>query len=333
IFAFFGLLSNLTGFIISKISKITSKTKTNLDDEILQCLKAPIKLALLVVGVFLAVNYLWQDLYLYGVSLVKVIIVVAVLLGAFTIARIVKASFSWYVIGIRKKAKTRVDDTIFRFIRRFVNILIYVIALLVIFEMLGIEIGPMLAGLGIAGLAVALALQDTLANFFSAAYIAADHPIKIGDYVEVEGGVKGYVEDIGWRSTRIRMLPNNMVIIPNTKLVSSVITNYNSPKPEMGVVVPVGVSYGSNLEKVEKVTIEVAKKVLKKIEGGVEDFEPFVRYKEFGDSSINFSVILRVHKFVDKYRITHEFVKELFKTYNKEKIEIPFPQRDVWMRK
>ena len=138
-----------------------------------------------------------------------------------------------------------------------------------------------MASLGIAGLAVALALQDTFSNFFSAVYITADRPVKVGDYIELENGLKGYVEDVGWRSTRLRTLPNNSIIIPNNKLAQSILTNYDAPKPEMSIVIPVGVSYNSDLEKVEKVTVDVAKKVLGSVEGGVADFEPFIRYKEF----------------------------------------------------
>lgn len=95
----------------------------------------------------------------------------------------------------------------------------------------------------------------------------------------------------------------------------------------MSIVVPVGVSYNRDLDKVEKITIKVAKKILKKVPGAVRDFEPFIRYNEFSDSSINFSVILRVKEYTSKYLVVHEFIKELKRAYDKEGIEIPFPQR------
>ncbi|MDH5443584.1 MAG: mechanosensitive ion channel, partial [Hadesarchaea archaeon] len=105
------------------------------------------------------------------------------------------------------------------------------------------------------------------------------------------------------------------------------------PEPQMACLVQVGVSYDSDLEKVERVTIDVGKKVLKKVTGGVPEFEPFIRYHTFSDFSINFTVILRVKEFVDKYLITHEFVKELHKRYRKEGITIPFPIRTILMPK
>jgi small-conductance mechanosensitive channel len=204
--------------------------------------------------------------------------------------------------------------------------------LLIILDRLKITITPFLASLGIGGLVVALALQDTLANFFSGIYIFFDKPVRIGDYIMLESGQEGYVTQIGWRNTRIRMLPNNVIIVPNAKLVSSQITNFYLPETEMAVLVQVGVSYGSDLEKVERVTIEVAKEVLQQVEGGVKEFEPFIRYHTFSDFSINFTVILRAKEYVGKFLITHEFIKRLHRRYQSDGIEIPFPIRTIYMR-
>ena len=203
---------------------------------------------------------------------------------------------------------------------------------LIILDRLKITITPFLASLGIGGLVVALALQDTLANFFSGVYLFFDKPIRIGDYIMLESGQEGYVTQIGWRSTRVRMLPNNILIVPNTKLVNSQITNFYLPETEMAVLVQVGVSYQSDLEKVERVTIEVAKQVLQEVEGGVKEFDPFIRYHTFSDFSINFTVILRTKEYVSKYLITHEFIKRLHQRYQQEGIEIPFPIRTIYMK-
>ena len=178
-------------------------------------------------------------------------------------------------------------------VKPFYRAIILGFVFLIILDRLKITITPFLASLGIGGLVVALALQDTLTNFFSGIYIFFDKPIRIGDYIQLESGQEGYVAQIGWRNTRIRMLPNNMVIVPNAKLVSSQITNFYLPETEMAALVQVGVSYQSDLEKVERVTIEVAKEVLEQVDGGVKEFEPFIRYHTFSDFSINFTVILR----------------------------------------
>ncbi len=120
----------------------------------------------------------------------------------------------------------------------------------------------MVAALGVGGLAVALGLQDTLSNLFAGVFVLLSKPVRVGDYVKLESGQEGYVEDIGWRSTRIRQIPNNMVVVPNSQMVSTIITNYYMPEHEMSVPVQVGVHYDSDLEEVEKVTCEVAQEIM-----------------------------------------------------------------------
>lgn len=203
---------------------------------------------------------------------------------------------------------------------------------MIILDNLGISLTPILTTLGIGSLAVAIALQDTLGNFFAGLYIKADRPIEVGHYVRLESGEEGYVDRIGWRSTRIRMLPNNMVVVPNSKLVQSNITNYYLPENELAVLVQVGVHYDSDLEKVERVTCEVGKGVLQTVPGGVPSFEPFIRYHTFNQSSIDFTVILRAREFVDNFLIKHEFIKRLQERYNREGITIPFPIRTIYMK-
>lgn len=135
--------------------------------------------------------------------------------------------------------------------------------------------------------------------------------------------------DVGWHMTRIRMLPNNTVLVPNKKLSKSIVVNYYLPDKELAVLVNLGVHYGSDLKKVEKVTCEVAKEVMREVSGGVPDFDPFIRYHTFGDFSVNFTVIIRAKEFVDQYLIKHEFIKRLHARYAKEGIVIPYPIRAV----
>ncbi|MFH1450248.1 MAG: mechanosensitive ion channel family protein [bacterium] len=209
------------------------------------------------------------------------------------------------------------------------RIIIFGIGILIILNSLGISITPILATLGVGGLAVALALQDTLSNLFAGFHIVVAKQIKVGDYVKLDSSEEGYVTDINWRTTKIRMLPNNVVLIPNDKLTKAIVTNYYLPDKEMAVLVQVGVHYNSDLRRVEGITSEVAKEVMKEVEGGVPGFEPFIRYHTFGDFSINFTVILRAREFVDQYLIKHEFIKRLHERYTKEGIVIPYPIRAI----
>lgn len=217
-------------------------------------------------------------------------------------------------------------------ISNIVRIITFIVGVLVILQTLGISITPVLTALGVGGLAVALALQDTLANLFAGIHILLGGKIRPGDFIRLESGEEGYVTDITWRNTTIRQLPNNIVVIPNTKIASTLLTNYYLPDKEIAVLVQVRVAYGSDLTLVERVTIDVARDVMNTVNGGIPGFEPFIRYHTFGDSSINFSVIMRGKEFVDQYLIKHEFVKRLHRRYLDEGIEIPFPQRTVHIK-
>ena len=209
---------------------------------------------------------------------------------------------------------------------------IVVFGLLMILHGLGISITPLLTALGVGGLAVALALQDTLSNLFSGFYLTVARQIRIGDYIKLESGHEGYVEDIGWRSTQIRMLPNNMVLVPNNKLGGAIITNYNLPSKELAVPIEVGVAYDSDLALVERVTIEVGREVMRAVPGGVPAFEPILHWHTFGESSINATAILRATEFEAQALIKHEFIKRLHARYRQEGITIPYPIRTVLMK-
>ena len=208
-----------------------------------------------------------------------------------------------------------------------------VLGLLVVLNGVGLSITPMLTALGVGGLAVALALQEPLANFFAGLFITLAGQIRVGDYVKLDSGQEGYIVDFSWRSTRLRMLANNLVLVPNAKLAQAIVVNHHLPSRDLAVLVEVGVDYASDLRQVERVVMEVGREVMAEVPGGMPDFEPFIRYHTFADSSINFTVILRAKEFVDQYLIKHEFVKRLHTRFNDESIVIPFPIRTIAHRR
>ena len=208
-----------------------------------------------------------------------------------------------------------------------------VLGLLVVLNGLGLSITPMLTALGVGGLAVALALQEPLANFFAGLFITLAGQIRVGDYIKLDSGQEGYVVDFSWRSTRLRMLANNLVIVPNAKLAQAIVVNHHLPSQDLAVLVEVGVDYSSDLRQVERVVMEVGCAVMTDVTGGVPSFKPFIRYHTFADSSINFTVILRGNEFVDQYLIKHEFVKRLHLRFSDEGIVIPFPIRTIAHRR
>ncbi len=214
---------------------------------------------------------------------------------------------------------------------RFVSQLLFAaFGLLIVLNNLGISLTAVWTTLGVGSVAVALALQDTLSNFFAGVYLRLDNPIRIEDYIKLESGEEGFVVQQGWRSTRIRTLPNNIVIVPNAKLASAIVTNYSLPEPQMSLLISVSVSYDASPERVERILIEEATRAAPEIEGLLAQPRPFVRFiPGFGASSLDFTLICRVNTFVDQYLVQHELRKRIFARFRRERITIPFPQRDV----
>jgi small-conductance mechanosensitive channel len=212
-------------------------------------------------------------------------------------------------------------------VRSVVKMAVLTIGVLVLLSTLGISIGPVLTTMGLGGLAVALGLQPTLSNLFAGMQITLGGTLNVGDFVRLESGEEGYIEDIHWRVTRMKTLFDTFVVIPNARLAESIVLNYHLPDKGIAFLVPVGVHSGSDLDHVERVTCDVARAVMRAVQGGVPDFDPFIRYKAFGDSSVDFNVILRVREFKASLLIRHAFIKALVRAYAAEGIVIPFPVR------
>ncbi len=327
------MLGKIINFVIKKsVLHVTSKTKTVLDDLVIGAISKPIFVGIFLVGLQLSIGGLsilasYASEIMFGFTLIY-----AAFVGWFAV-RIINAIIGWYAVEMAQKTKTKADEQFLPIFKKVAYGVVGIIILIWLLGQMGVEITTLVAAMGIGGLAIALALQDTLSEFFAGAHIIMDRPIKIGDYVELESGDKGTVVDIGWRSTRIRNYQNNMVVIPNSKLSSSKIVNYYTPMEEIGFTVACGVGYGEDLEKVEKITLDVAKNVIKKLNVAPKDFDPVLRFQEFGDSNINFKVIFRAKKYADQFLVKHEFIKELKKRYDKEKIEIAWPVTTVYLHK
>lgn len=309
--------------IMARVRKFAANTSLKFDDVVVSSVRGIVFVGFVLLGIYLALPYLhigdaWQA------RLSTVVFITAMAVGIIAAMRLVSGIVLFYAHTIVPTSASLV--------RIIVNIIVLVIGTLVIFKTLGVDVTPVLTALGVGGLAVALALQDTLANLFAGVHLLAMKQVNTGDYIKLDSGEEGFIADIGWRSTTIRMLRNNLVVVPNTRLAQSIITNYMLPAREMSIAVAVGVAYDSDLEHVERVARDVAMNVVSEREGGVKEFEPLIRYNEFGDSSINFNVIFRSREFVNQYALTHEFIKALHKRFNDEDIEIPFPIRTVYMK-
>ncbi len=314
---------SISYFVLKFIVKRITGRKKSYGEFILKKLSRPVLLIIFFIGLYTALKsltilteyYKWIDGGFF---------VIVTLLSAVLISNIITIIMLGY-LKIRKGFERTPG-----LLNKALSVVIFLIAIIVILGYFKLDITPMIAGVGLGALAIGLALQSTLTNFFAGVHILSDRPIRVGDFIELDENTYGIVEDIGWRSTRIRMLTDNLLIIPNNKLAESNIINYSMPKQDFSIWIPCGVAYESDLNKVENVTLEVAKEIQLNVLGAVKDFEPIFRYREFGDSNINFITILRIEEPIARFVVKNEFIKALKKRYDKEKIEISWPIRKIY---
>ena len=210
---------------------------------------------------------------------------------------------------------------------------IYGIGILIALNFLGLSVTPIITALGVGGLAMALALQGTLSNLFAGMHILAEQTIRVGDFIRIETGQEGYVVDIGWRTTRIRMMSNNMVIVPNSKLSQSVVINYYLPERQIAIQMPISVRIDTDPAVVEQVLMDEIKKASPDIPGIVSEVPPSVLFVPgFGASSLDFTLFCHVRDIVDQQRVLHELRKRIIKRFKKEGIEIPLPSQTVYLK-
>ena len=301
------------------------RTQTQLDDLLIDTLVGPLPAWMALGGLAGAAQA--APLSARQALLVHKGVVAAFLLSlTFALSKLASAGVREYSKGLHGSARTTgVVDNLVRGV-------VLVLGGLLILSNLGISITPLLGALGVGSLAVALALQDTLTNLFAGLHIVASEIVSVGDYVLLDTGQEGVVSDVGWRVTRIREGGGNDIVLPNSKLANAILTNFHRPAPDTAVAVPVSVGYGSDLEKVERVTLEIAREVQQAVPGATRHAEPALRYHSFQDSGILFKAILRADSFPDRHLLVHEFIKRLHRRYAREGIDMPFPQRVVHLK-
>ena len=255
----------------------------------------------------------------------------------FTLTRVLERTLSGIITmklsGTGNASQSTLLDTIFKTV-------IYASGILIVLQYYGISVAPIITAMGVGGMAIALGLQETLANIFSGLQLILSKQLKVNDYVKLSTGDEGKVIDINWRFTTIMPASEgSVVVIPNKTIAGSITTNYSRPRDDIVISIPIGVSYDSDLEQVEQVTLEVATAIMSKLDDYTPNFDdngvdrnplkPSVRFTKFGDSSIDFTAILHSTKFNLQYIIKHEFIKAITKRFREENIDIPFPIRTV----
>lgn len=318
----------IIGFIVEKIFLIkirmlAVKARWEGGGVILHALKGVTFLWFIIAGIYLAMLNL-EEIGPKLFAHIRLVLVVILILSITVLMSKLATGFVRMYTGRVLPSTTIIVN--------LTKVFVFVLGILVMLQTVGVSVAPILTALGVGGLAVALALQDTLTNLFAGLHIIASKKVKTGDFVKLETGQEGILEDITWRNTSIKTPQNNTVIIPNSKLASSIITNYNIPSREVVASVVIGVSYDSDLEKVERITKATMEELMAEITPGrFPRPEPQVRYTAFADSSINFEVTVKVKDLRDQGFVKHEFIKRIYKKFQEEGIEIPYPSRTVYM--
>ncbi|MBI4283587.1 MAG: mechanosensitive ion channel family protein [Chloroflexi bacterium] len=310
-------------FLYSWLAHWTKRTKSDLDDIILRSIRRAPLLWCFLAGIYFGVRAsalpeTWTtivDKVLTSLFFLSFALVVGSIAGALLARYTSRAGMSVPMTGLAQN---------------LVRVFVLSLGVFVLLDTLGVKITSLIAALGIGSLAVALALQSTLSDLFAGAYIILGKNIRPGDYIKLDSGNEGYVVDINWRATTIRPFENTIVIIPNSRLSQSIVTNYNLPEPWIQASIPINVSYDTDIDKLERVLLEEGKKAIQEVPGMLTDFEPVVRFMPgFGDFSLNFVFVFRVKQYVDQYFVQSELRKRILKRFRQESIEIPFPTRTV----
>ena len=319
-FTAFGFFFKLV--IHSRVKKFVSRTKWEADDVLILSLDSQITFWFFLLGLSLALKEapIPNNYNLYAGKLLSLF-----LMGSITHA---SATFTVGLLNLWSKNQGRgfPSTSIFT---NIVSITVYTIGLLIILDYLEISIAPMLTALGVGGLAVSLALKDTLSDVFAGLHIILSKKVEPGDFVSLDSGEMGYIKNISWRNTKMLERSNNMIHIPNTKLSSAIIKNYDSVDPSFSVKIPLGISYDSDLEHVSKVVIEIINEMMDEMNEINKDAQPSFKFRAFGTSSIDLAVYFRGNKYGDQNPIIHEFIKKVHKRFSDENIDIPYPIRTI----
>ena len=321
IMALFAVLAFLVDFFIHRVVDfIRKKSKVDIDNTFVGTIHRPAWITMVLVGAIVSVTWLnlepRTDFIVNAILKTLLILVLAVGLG-----RLMKSiCHQWWI-------KRRHGQQIIHMFENVGRVLVLVSAAALLLLVWKIDISPLLASAGIVGLAVALAARDTLANFFGGINIFLDKPFMTGDYIILESGERGEVVEIGVRSTLIRTRDDEQISIPNSIVANTKIINESAPEPRYRVRIKVGVAYNSNLEEVEAAMLEVAysNQSISHVP------EPRVRFRAFGDSSLDFELLCWAKTPADRGRVIHELNLAIFNEFQKLNISIPFPQRDIYM--
>ena len=334
---FFAILIVIGAFILGKvvywifgniIKKLTSKTKTKLDDIIIDMIEEPVMLAIILAGFWYGFNSLNFSI---GVNSFfnKALMFVVIMNIAWLISRLFDSIYTEYILPLADKTETDLDDQIMPVIKKGIHAIIWIIAIIVGLDNAGYNVGAILAGLGIGGLALAMAAKDTVSNIFGGAMIFLDKPFKIKDRIKI-AGFDGNVEEIGLRITKLRTLAGTEVSIPNATFIGNPVENI-SREPSRKVILNLGLTYDTSEKDIEK-----GMKILENIANKNNDIinKNFkIAFNNFGDFSLGIMFIYYIKKHSDILNTQTKINLDILKEFNNNKLNMAFPTQTIELKK
>jgi small-conductance mechanosensitive channel len=326
IFLLYVLLAKIADIFTDKVFRRLARfSKTDLDDRLIDLLHRPVFFTVIVIGSIHSIEILKvsEKFIFYSNG------VLFTLLAVLWCICIIKISGLVIEKSISKvRDITGLSNELTPLIENIWTVSVIIGSTMFILSIWKIDITPLVASAGIVGVAVALAAKDTIANFFGGISIFVDKPYKIGDYIVLDRGERGEVVRIGIRSTRIKTRDDILITIPNSIIANTKIINESAPVPNFRIRVPVSVAYGTDIDKVEDILLEIARKN----ENVQETPEPRVRFRTFGDSSLNLELLCWTKEPAIRGRTIHEINKAVYNKFNEADVKIPFPHRTVYLR-
>jgi len=330
-------------FVFEKVMEfITRKTTTKLDDILLEHSRGPLRIICFFGFLYAFFISYFPGIMLLGKTIHEVMTLIMILAVSHLAAALVNGFLQFYFVEAgsdsRIKSKVKLSKDVYPILKWLLALVIYIAAFFIFFNRLGIDLTPLLAIPTILSLGVGLALQDTMKNFFAGLYLLSNKPVKVGDLISLNNEtseIKGFVEEINWRTSKIKNLNGNYMIIPNDMVSNSIIINFSSVEnPLKTSKISIGVAYGSDVSQV----IDLMQKAVLSVEKKSKDllidlsFQPTVNFTDFGDSALKFTLIFK-HKNLFSGQVETAVREEIFGLFNKNKIEIPYPIQTIKLEK
>lgn len=311
--------------VIRSLQRAAARTETRLDDDIVGALRGPARLWVVLGALLAAVQDLDERSMPQRME--------DVLAGAMTLLLLISLMLAASRVSVilldYRLRRSGAGQQVTTLTVTMIRLLWAIPVVLAVLRLLNVSLAPALTALGVGGLAVSLALKDTLANVFSGFYISMAGNIHKGDYIRLDSGQEGTVEDVRWRITTLRTGDNNLVVIPNSKLSEALVTNFSYPERRMALRIALGVAYDSDIAFVERVALEAVRSAMP-LEGLLESPAPLVTFNPgFGDSSLNFTLVVHVSDYMKQFPVQDQLRRRLLEAFRGAGIQIPFPVRTL----